>query len=100
MNHPFGRKTNRPWIAKLAAEYASGRVTEAVCITFAATSEQWFAPLLAQPQCYIKGRTNYHLPDGTVKRGVTKGSVVTYFGKNVEKFAAEFRSLGTIKITI
>jgi ParB family chromosome partitioning protein len=100
MNHPFGRMTNRPWIARLAGEYAAGRVTEAVCITFAATSEQWFKPLLQMPQCYLNGRTNYFLPDGTLKKGVTKGSVVTYFGKNVENFAREFRALGTIKVAI
>jgi len=99
MNHPFGRTTNRAWIAKLAAEYLAGRVTEAVCITFAATSEQWFRPLLLHPQCYLNGRTNYHLPSGELKRGVTKGSVVTYFGRNVAKFAREFRSLGVIKVT-
>jgi phage N-6-adenine-methyltransferase len=98
MNHPFGKTTNRPWIAKLAAEYAAGRVTEAICITFASTSEKWFAPLLAQPQCYFTGRTNYHLPNGEIKRGATKGSVVTYFGKNVEKFAREFSKLGTVKV--
>lgn len=100
MNHPFGRLTNKPWVAKLAAEYASGRVTEAVCITFAATSEKWFQPLIKQPQCYLAPRTNYCLPNGKLKRGVTKGSVVTYFGHNVLKFATEFRPFGTIKTTI
>lgn len=100
MNHPFGRTTNRPWIKKLVSEYESGRVTEACCITFASTSEEWFRPLLAFPQCYIHGRTNYFLADGTPKKGVTKGSVITYLGKNVEKFKVEFQSFGTIKIAI
>lgn len=97
MNHPFGRETNRPWIAKIARE-CQGGVSEAICITFAATSEQWFAPLLNRPQCYLAPRTNYYLKDGTLKKGVTKGSVVTYFGPNVGKFAREFSALGIVKI--
>ena len=41
-----------------------------------------------------------YLTDTFIKRGVTKGSVVTYFGSNVEKFASEFRKLGVVKISI
>lgn len=99
VNHPFGRKTNTPWINKLVAEWTAGRITQACNITFAATSEQWFQPLLKQPQCFLCPRTNYLLPDGTVYKGVTKGSVVTYFGTNVERFARAFKNLGTIKVT-
>jgi len=100
MNHPFGRKTNKPWIKKLMAEWQSGRVAEAICITFASTSEEWFRPLLAFPQCYIHGRTNYLLPNGKVKKGATKGSVVTYLGKHPDKFASCFKQFGTVKITL
>lgn len=99
LNHPFGRKTNRPWIAKIVSEYERGNMSEGICITFASTSEGWFQPLLHYPQCFLAPRTNYFLPDGTLKRGVTKGSVVTYLGKNVEAFAREFSPLGTIKIS-
>ena len=98
MNHPFGKKGNAKWINKLEAEYQSGRVLEALCITYACTSEKWFQPLLKRPQCFLCPRTNYHLPDGCLKRGVTKGSVVTYFGKNVPGFAKTFASLRVVKI--
>jgi hypothetical protein len=98
MNHPFGKGSNKRWISKLCAEYASGRVAAAVCISFASTSEQWFRPLLNLPQCFLWRRTNYFLPDSSLKRGVTKGSVVTYFGLSVERFAQEFSKLGTVKI--
>jgi hypothetical protein len=100
MNHPFGRQTNKPWIQKLMAEWQSGRVLGAVCITFASTSEQWFQPLLTHPQCFLHGRTNYCLRDGTLKKGVTKGSVVTYFGHDVERFAKEFKPFGTVKVSL
>jgi hypothetical protein len=99
LNHPFGRETNNLWIQKLSDEFNAGRVLEAVCISFASTSERWFRPLLDRPQCFFWKRTNFYLPDGTIKKGVTKGCVVTYFGDNVKKFASEFSKLGTVKIS-
>lgn len=98
MNHPFGREMNKKAIKKLVGEYINGNVTQACCITFAATSEEWFRPLLSYPMCFIHGRTNYYLKDGTLKKGVTKGSVVTYLGENVEKFREVFSNIGTVKI--
>lgn len=97
-NHPFGKKTNKLWINKLVSEYKIGNVKEACCITFASTSESWFQPLLQQPQCFLAKRTKYYSKDGTVFKSPPKGSVVTYFGANVTKFAQEFRNLGTIKV--
>ena len=99
MNHPFGRKENPLWIQKLMDERLSGSLLQVCCITFASTSEQWFRPLLDFPQCYLYGRTNYLLPDGTVKTGVTKGSVVTYLGPYWLRFKNEFerRGLGKVK---
>lgn len=121
MNHPFGRAEkaceivctntkqthvhhdydyhgNAAWINYLEREYLSGRLIESCNITFACTSEAWFQPLIKHPQCYLTPRTNYRLPDGSIKKGVSKGSVVTYFGSNVEAFAREFRKFGTIKV--
>lgn len=94
--------TNLPgtpdWINKLEREYVTGRITEACCITFASTSEKWFRPLLRRPQCFLSPRTNYRLPDGSIYKGVTKGSVVTYYGNNVSRFADVFSLLGETKI--
>lgn len=98
LNHPFGRGSNRKWMDKLFREFEHENVTEFCCITYACTSEAWFRPLLAMPQCFLIPRTNYYLPDGTLKRGVTKGSVVTYGGPNVEEFSTAFASLGIIKV--
>lgn len=98
VNHPFGRTTNAPWILKMDSEYKRGGVQHMCCITFAATSERWFQPLARQPQCFLSPRTNYFLPDGSLKRGVTKGSVVTYFGPDIAAFAREFGVLGVVKV--
>lgn len=62
-------------------------------------NQKWFQPLLDFPQCYLSPRTNYYLPDGTKKTGVTKGSVVTYLGDNVDKFKEVFDGkFGKVKI--
>ncbi len=98
MNHPFSRVMNPLCIAKLVNDYEEGSIHQACCITFAATSESWFRPLLKYPMCFIHKRTNYYLADGTLKKGVTKGSVVTYLGNNVEEFKKVFSSIGTIKV--
>ena len=98
MNHPFSRKNNPLFVKKLVDEYVAGNVKEACCITYASTSEVWFRPLMDYPQCFIHGRTNYHLPDGKIKKGVTKGSVVTYLGNNVDEFKLYFKEIGTVKI--
>lgn len=100
MNHPFSRSMNKLAIQKLINEYNLNRVFQACCITFASTSEEWFRPLLAFPQCFIHGRTNYYKKDGTLKKGVTKGSVVTYIGPEYQrgKFKEVFSKIGTVKI--
>lgn len=97
LNHPFSRKNNPIWINKLISEYDSGNIYQACCITYAATSEIWFQPLLQFPQCFLSPRTNYYLPDGTKKKGVTKGSVVTYLGPNQDLFANVFSQFGMVK---
>lgn len=96
LNHPFGRESNPKWISKLVEEYRSGRVKQACCITFAATSEAWFAPLFEFPMCFLRPRTNYYLPDGSLKKGVTKGSVVTYLGPHRGEFRAYFTRFGSV----
>ena len=98
LNHPFGKATNRAWIEKISNEYDRGNFVACINICFASTSESWFQHLLTMPQCFFKKRTNYFLPDGTIKMGVTKGSVVTYWGDDVDKFAKEFSKYGVVKI--
>ena len=61
---------NADWINKLISEHQKGNVAEAICITFAATSEKWFRPLLDFPQCFLYPRTNYYTPSGEILKGV------------------------------
>lgn len=98
LNHPFGRGLNDRWISKLMQEWNSKHFSQCCCITYASTSEKWFRPLLDFPQCFLHGRTNYRLPDGRIHEGNTKGSVVTYLGPYLYRFARAFTRLGTIKV--
>ncbi len=98
LNHPFGRDSNPLWIDKLIKHFRGGLIKQFTNITFAATSEKWFQALAKFPQCYLSPRTNYYLADGTVKRGVTKGSVVTYGGPHLDRFAHIFQKFGQVKI--
>lgn len=98
LNHPFSREFNKAWVEKACHEHFMKRASAICMICFASTSEAWFRPLLRRPQCFLSPRTNYLRPDGTVYRGVTKGSVVTYFGPDLAAFAREFSPLGEIKI--
>lgn len=119
INHPFGRAEeacgpdcqkdhvhhdydlhgNFAWVQKMEAEFARGEIPEMCSIAYACTSEAWFQPLMKRPQCYLRPRTNYYLADGSLKKGVSKGSAVTYFGSNIEGFARAFRHLGEIKVS-
>lgn len=98
INHPFSRENNAKIANKVIIEHNKG--AEIVMITFAATSEKWFQPLLQYPQCFLHGRTNYLDQNGNKVKGVTKGSVITYLGNNLGKFVEAFKHLGTIKAAI
>lgn len=101
MNMPFRRETNAQWINKFISEFEYGNVSSALCITFASTSEKWFRPLLDHPQAFLSPRTNYLLPDGSVMRGVTKGSVVTLLTDSMKvlaRFRTHFSPLGVVKV--
>lgn len=89
---------NEYWIAKLISEYENHNIASALNICYAATSEQWYKPLLKYPTCFINndGRTNYIDVNGEVVKGVQKGSSITYFGSNYPKFKSIFSKLGDV----
>ncbi len=86
------------WVNHFVGEHVAGRLTEGIFLCFAATSESWFQPLTAYPVCFPRKRTNYVLPDGTIYRGVTKGSCLHYVGPNVDRFAEVFSAMGVVKV--
>lgn len=90
---------NEDWVNKIVSEYANGNIGQALCITFAATSERWARPLLRHPVCFLSPRTNYLDENGNEVKGVTKGSMVTYLGPCVDRFAWEFCVYGEVKVS-
>lgn len=86
------------WVNHFIGEHVAGRLTEGIFLCFAATSESWFQPLAYYPVCFPRKRTNYHLPDGTLYKGVTKGSCLHYVGPNVARFAKVFEPMGRVKV--
>lgn len=98
VNHPFSRENNKRIAAKVIKEHQRG--AEIVMISFAATSESWFRPLLDYPQCFLHGRTHYYDQNGNKVKGCTKGSVITYLGNDVKSFYEAFKHLGTIKVAL
>lgn len=97
LNWPFGRKENHLWVNKLMLEWDGGVVNQTITICFASTSEAWFKPLKSHPICFLDKRTNYiDLATGLQVKGVSKGSVVTYLGHNLNAFERYFSPLGGI----
>jgi len=98
LNHPYSRKENKLWIEKAVKEFNENRAIELCMITYAATSELWFCPLMRFPICFLHKRVSFLHEDGTVVRGNTKGSCVTYMGNDIEAFALHFLKLGTVMV--
>jgi hypothetical protein len=99
LNPPFLKGHTILWIRKLHSEYESQRIEAACCITWASTSEAWFRGLLKSPQCYLYKRTNFYLPDGSIKKNAPRGCVVTYLGREPLQFYDNFKHLGEVKIS-
>jgi phage N-6-adenine-methyltransferase len=91
MNPPYGRPIG-DWTAKLAAEYAAGRVTAAVALVPARTETDWFAELDADVICLIHGRLAF----GGMDTAAPFPSVAAYLGPDPERFADAFASLGPV----
>ena len=79
------------WVKRMANAYRRGEIEEGLMITFASESTEWGSILRQYPRWkpdtrinYIDGRT------GKPAKGVTKESMVTYFGQDVDKFASIF----------
>ncbi|HEX3459102.1 MAG TPA: DNA N-6-adenine-methyltransferase [Candidatus Baltobacteraceae bacterium] len=93
LNPPYGG-LQVPFIQKLAEEFRSGRVTQAItCLNPGALSYKWFEPLLeiASAHAVWPGRINFYQPGRDPNHGSpNKGTIFHYVGPNVERFATEF----------
>lgn len=93
LNHPFGRVSSPLWMSHLVEEFDSGRVEQALNITYASLETSWFRNLWRFPMWVPPHRINYIDPATGLpaKPGATKTSVVTYLGNDWMKFDEIFR---------
>lgn len=94
MNHPYGRRENAAWVAKLVDEYERGNVYEACALTFAEQSTSWGQQLRQFPRWIPDKRVAHMDRNYQPISGSVKGSMVTYLGPAWERFALEFSELG------
>jgi hypothetical protein len=92
MNPPYGRELPR-WMAKLAHEIQTGRVSEAITLTPARPDTRWFQTLWsADALCFWRGRLQYV---GSATRAPFP-SVVGYFGDHAARFGEAFEAVGKV----
>ena len=97
MNPPYSSPSK--WVAKLQAEFDSGRVTEAIALVPAATDTKWLSPLLnTQAICFWKGRIKFLDTDYQPKLPARQSHVLVYWGAESAKFKQGFEKRGTVFI--
>ena len=89
LNPPYGRAC-APFMDKLRREFTERRVTEAIALVSAYSTEtEWFQPLFDYLICF---------PDHRLRGwpNPTFGSAFVYLGKNADAFIREFSQYGVI----
>lgn len=95
MNPPYGREIGA-WVDKLADEFEYGNVSEAIALVPARTDTGWWAHLPASMVCFVTGRLSF----SDHENPAPFPSAVCYLGKDVERFASEFLSLGLVYVRL
>lgn len=103
LNPPYGHNAEHEsnqgvWAQRLIDEYTTDHVDAAILLVSANTSEQWFQPLWDYAICFTDHRINFDAQEGQKKSGANHGSVLVYFGGDVDAFAREFRQHGRVVI--
>lgn len=94
--------------SKLCNEYVYGAVTEAVYLGFnleqlVSLQSTTVGELVLSPSplyfsmCVPKRRLAFMRPDGTIAKGNTHGSFITYLGWRPQRFARVFEEIGDVR---
>lgn len=97
MNPPFSMPLIQQFADKMAVEFASGRVQQALVITNNGTDTQWFHTLLKTSKvfCLLRGRAKFYSPDSDII-AARQGQVIFYLGDQSEKFTQVFSAFGAV----
>lgn len=97
MNPPYSKGLIDGFMEKMAHEYLSGDVEEAIILVNNATETNWFQTVLAHVAavCFPRGRVRFWGPEGETGAPL-QGQAVLYLGPDVEEFVAAFGDIGLI----
>ena len=99
LNPPYALALITQFCNKLAESVETGAVSEAIVLTNNATETIWGQGLLALAAavCFLKGRIRFINAAGEQPAGAPlQGQMLTYVGRDVEKFRDETRALGSV----
>lgn len=95
LNPPYSGPAK--WTDKALAHYAAGDVSAALILTNSYTETGWWQRLAtAGTMLFFAGRMNFWHPLKTATQNRT-GQTLCYLGRERERFAAEFGTLGVIR---
>ena len=97
LNPPYCRELLAPFIEKLIAEYASGRVEQAILLTHNYSDTEWFhaAARTARMICFPSGRIHFVSPAGD-ENSPMQGQAFFNFGADDEPFRRVFGAIGLV----
>ncbi|HKK67531.1 MAG TPA: DNA N-6-adenine-methyltransferase, partial [Bacteroidales bacterium] len=97
LNPPYAQPAINNSAEKMAAEWQSGRIDEAVVLTHNYTDTKWFHTLagVCDAICFTRGRISFVNPEGE-KAAPTQGQTFFYFGQNIERFLSIFKKKGMV----
>ena len=87
-----------PFIEKLIAEYASGRVEQAILLTHNYSDTEWFhaAARTARMICFPSGRNPFRLAGCGDENSPMQGQAFFNFGADDEPFRRVFGAIGLV----
>ena len=99
LNPPYAQPFVAQFVAKMVDEWSANHLTAAIMLTHNYTDTVWFhqAVSAAAAICFTRGRVAFVDPQGNVA-APTQGQAFFYFGSDVERFAAEFSSIGFVVV--
>ncbi|MBL1177609.1 DNA N-6-adenine-methyltransferase [Pantanalinema sp. GBBB05] len=86
------------WVEKLLAEYESGNVKSALTLVKCDCRPEWFQRLLeaCTAYCFVSKAVKFECPESDVNGASFFGSVVFYFGSEVDRFFYSYCEIGQI----
>jgi ParB family chromosome partitioning protein len=97
LNPPYSQPHIAQFMEKMAAEFHSGRVSEAIALTHNYTDTKWFqlAAIASTAICFTRGRIAFLSP-ADEKASPTQGQAFFYFGDKTDLFYQQFKDVGFV----